>query len=558
MENQDGETCPMKRKFNDTGLCVPRRHYMVDTSSKIESILEMVDGGEYFIINRPRQFGKTTTLALLADRLNERKDYVALEISFEELDPDAFERQESFIYEVLMMLLNKLKFLGLTDPVPFLEQGLEETTTMPALSRLITKFMRDLLPGKAVVLLIDEVDKSSGNSFFLSFLGMLRNKYLQWIKDQDHTFQSVILAGVHDIKTLKSQIRPDAERRYNSPWNIAVDFKVDLSFAAMEIESMLRDYSREKGVSADIPAIAEDLYYYTSGYPYLVSKLCKFIDEEIAPAREDPNWTAPAREDPNWTAPAREDPNWTAADVETAFRMIVDGGYTTTLFDSMVKNLENNPELYDLVFRIVINGEKFPFSIADPVINLGHLYGIIDKSEKGRCRIHNRIFEQRIYDYMMSKFLRTRPWSPNGLRGPDFYTDDGLNIKLILLRFQIFMREHYSNKDAEFLEREGRMLFLSYLRPIINGRGFDFKEPNVGDERRMDIVITFGNRRHVLELKIWHGPKYHEEGLRQLSRYLDTFSLKEGYLLIFDFNRNKAYRQEEIVFENKKIFAVWV
>jgi hypothetical protein len=91
-----------------------------------------------------------------------------------------------------------------------------------------------------------------------------------------------------------------------------------------------------------------------------------------------------------------------------------------------------------------------------------------------------------------------------------------------------------------------------------NGRGFDFKEPNVSDERRMDIVITYREQRHVIELKIWRGPKYHQQGLKQLSDYLDSYSLKTGYLLIYDFNQNKAYKQEQIVFEDKQIFAVWV
>jgi hypothetical protein len=120
------------------------------------------------------------------------------------------------------------------------------------------------------------------------------------------------------------------------------------------------------------------------------------------------------------------------------------------------------------------------------------------------------------------------------------------------------MKEQYSQKDARFLEREGRLLFLSYLRPIINGKGFDLKEPNVSDERRMDIVITYREQRHVIELKIWRGPKYHQQGLKQLSDYLDSYSLKTGYLLIYDFNQNKAYKQEQIVFEDKQIFAVWV
>ncbi len=393
----------MQKKFNDTGLCIPSRHYMVDTSQKIEKIMQLVEDGQYFTINRPRQFGKTTTLSLLSKRLNLREDYLALSISFEEIDSDTYQHQERFIATFLDILAREFEFLKLPDLVQFIEQHIPQTTNIPALSQVITKLIR-LIPNKAVALLIDEVDKSSNNQLFLDFLAMLRNKYLQRSDGKDYTFQSVILAGVHDIKTLKMKIRPDSEQKYNSPWNIAIDFEVDLSFSATEIETMLQDYSQEKGIQPDIPAIAKQLYYYTSGYPYLVSKLCKFIDEKIVPARQDQNWTVD--------------------DVESAFKMIVRGGYTTTLFDSLAKNLENNPDLYNLILQIVINGENLNFIINNPMINLGYLYGILVESEQGWCQIHNRIFEQRIYDYMMSKSLhQEKYYEVNGFSGPEFYTD---------------------------------------------------------------------------------------------------------------------------------------
>ena len=84
-------------------------------------------------------------------------------------------------------------------------------------------------------LIIDEIDKNSDNQLFLNFLGMLRNKYLLRNEGEDFTFQSVILAGVHDVKNLKLKLRADEERRYNSPWNIAVDFNMDMSFSKEEI-----------------------------------------------------------------------------------------------------------------------------------------------------------------------------------------------------------------------------------------------------------------------------------------------------------------------------------
>lgn len=44
---------------------------------------------------------------------------------------------------------------------------------------------------KEILLLIDEVDKSSDNQVFLNFLGMLRNKYLKRAEELDETFISM-------------------------------------------------------------------------------------------------------------------------------------------------------------------------------------------------------------------------------------------------------------------------------------------------------------------------------------------------------------------------------
>ena len=51
------------REFNSTGLCVPRKHYMVDISGRVEQMRAMVERGDYFCVNRARQYGKTTSLA---------------------------------------------------------------------------------------------------------------------------------------------------------------------------------------------------------------------------------------------------------------------------------------------------------------------------------------------------------------------------------------------------------------------------------------------------------------------------------------------------------------
>lgn len=46
----------MEKKFNITGKCIPAQHYMADVSKKLAKAYKLIEEGEYFIINRPRQY----------------------------------------------------------------------------------------------------------------------------------------------------------------------------------------------------------------------------------------------------------------------------------------------------------------------------------------------------------------------------------------------------------------------------------------------------------------------------------------------------------------------
>ena len=70
------------KTFNTTGLCVPSKHYMVDTADKIAQIRKLVDAGKYFVINRARQYGKTTTLSLLAADISPRNLVIRMYLHF--------------------------------------------------------------------------------------------------------------------------------------------------------------------------------------------------------------------------------------------------------------------------------------------------------------------------------------------------------------------------------------------------------------------------------------------------------------------------------------------
>jgi len=133
-----------------------------------------------------------------------------------------------------------------------------------------------------------------------------------------------------------------------------------------------------------------------------------------------------------------------------------------------------------------------------------------------------------------------------------------LNMEGILLGFQSFMKKEYSKKDRDFLEKNGRLIFMAFLKPIINGSGYDFKEVQISDEKRLDLVITYLKQKYIAELKLWHGEKAHEKGLLQLADYLDRQAVNEGYLLIFDHAEVKKWDSKWVESNGKKIFAVWV
>ena len=450
------------KEFNITGRCFPSEHYMADVSKKVITIYKMIEKGQYFIINRPRQYGKTTMLYSLSDTLIKSGEYLVFNCSFEGIGDNVFKEEKVFSQSFIALLAEYAEVYA-PQFKDWLLEIIPKTDSLQVLSKNISALVNKT--DKKVVLLIDEVDKSSNNQLFISFLAMLRSKYLE--RDIFKTFHSVVLAGVHDVKSLKLKIRPDEEQKYNSPWNIASEFKVDMNLQVLEIKPMLEDYMEESGVKMNPKKIAERIFYYTSGYPFLVSKLCKIIDEDFLPIKKSKKWTI--------------------EDVDTAARQLTTESNTN--FDSLIKNLENNQGLYDTVYKVAVEGEMIPFNIHNPTTNLGVLYGIF--INKNGMAIHNRIYSEVIINYMTDKMHQKQL-----AEGADFGSgyknpDKSINMELVLLKFQAFMREQYNKKDRTFLERNGRLVFLAFIKPIINGAGYDFKEPQISEERRLDVAITY-------------------------------------------------------------------
>ncbi len=535
----------MGKIFNITGVCIPTRHYMVDISRQLGQIRTLIDQGAYFTINRARQYGKTTTLYALNRFLGD--DYLVVNLDFQALDTAKFADGNIFSLTFARYFLQRIYRQNplipeeLQDSLSELDMAVSEEKKEFSLYDLFQYLIRIChASARPIILIIDEVDSAADNQVFLDFLAQLRNYYLERDTLGTQTFHSVILAGVCDVKNMRRKLRPDDAHKTNSPWNIATRFKVDMSFSQDDIAGMLRSYEADRHTGMDIGSIAGLLFHYTSGYPYLVSALCKLIDEDVAQSDA-----------------FRTKSPWTSDGFFAAERMLL--SEKNTLFDSLIGKLTDYPELNTLIEKLLFTGAAISYNMDEPAFDVATMFGFI-RNNHGTVEISNRIFETRLYNLYLSgaQMQRMDIYTASQRDKNCFVMDGHLNMRHILERFVIHFHDLYKDSDETFIENSGRKLFLLYLRPIINGVGNYYVEAQTRDMARTDVIVDYHGEQFIIEIKIWHGLEYHTRGERQLSAYLDAYHTDKGYMLSFNFNKKKKIGVNEIVVGNKTIIEAVV
>ncbi len=526
------------KRFNTTAVCIPSKHYMVDISERVKEIKALVDTGEYFTINRARQYGKTTTLTALRELLS--SDYYILSLDFQRIGNSAFENETSFTQAMARIIADLKEFKNVPIPdevISALKTISESDSKAVKMDDLFRVFMR--WTGKSerpIVMIIDEVDSATNNQVFLDFLAQLRDGYISRETDGIPAFQSVILAGVTDVKHLRSKIRDESEQKVNSPWNIAADFNIDMSLSQLGIKGMLDDYEADHHTGMDTDDIAEYIRDYTNGYPYLVSRICQLIDTRMVPDRFDELKKA-----------------WTEYGVDEAVKLIL--SETNTLFDSIMGKLINYPELNRELRALLMKGETIAFVPDDEEQTVLRMYGFI-RNEHNRIIIDNRIFEMRLYAYYIGTNNKYGELRQKGFEtGSIFVDEDGwLDIPKIM---DHFIKEHnriHEGNDDKFLEQEGRERFITYISAIINGTGTYSVEEQTRNHKRTDLVIHYLGRKYIIELKIWHDDRYNSDGEKQIIGYLEHFGLTTGYMLSFNFNKKKEPGVKRVQIGDRVLF----
>ena len=529
------------KEFNTIGTCIPAKHYMVDLSDRVKEIRKLVDSGKYFTINRARQYGKTTTLNALEILLSDTYDVI--NIDFQDITDADYIDESEFVKGLAGVLCDTKDSMGIpiSDEYYNLFKELSaqtQTVKLNDIFRIFDKLCKE--NPKPVVWMIDEVDTATNNQVFLDFLGKLRSGYLKKEKNPRYkTFQSVILAGVTDVKHLKSKIRDEDQHKVNSPWNIAADFNIDMSLSEEGIRGMLDEYEADHQTWMDTALIAKLIREYTNGYPFLVSRICQLIDTRFVPGEFQTLSEA-----------------WTENGIHAAVRIIVTE--KNTLFDSLMGKVRDYDRLRSQLEYMLFRGETIEYLPDNTEQEQLIMYGLIVNSHN-TVTVANKIFEMRLLRYFVGESKFALEMKREALKDkPEFIKNGKLDVPLIMERFiasqKIIRDMNDEAAEKKFIEEEGRERFLTYLSPIINGVGTYSVEDKAADSTRMDVVIHYNGKRYIIELKIWHGDRYNRKGEQQLIAYLDRFDLNTGYMLSFNFNKKKEPGVREVHIGEKILY----
>ena len=329
---------------------------------------------------------------------------------------------------------------------------------------------------------------------------------------------SVGIVGVKNVTQLNLN-------RSISPFNIQDEFTLP-NFSLEQVCDLFGQYTDEVGQTFD-PEGLESIHRQTAGQPFLVNRFAQILTEEMHIPKTE---TITMTHFSNAHIEIREEDN--------------------ANLSHLMANIHRNPRIRTLLMRIVSYESGVRFNPRDEIISELTTLGVIGKASDGMCEIVNPIYQYCI----MQAFKPTI----NGLE-QDYLTDDTdfldylnqtgeINMEMLLDNFQNFITRvgyrilQVPNTPKEFVGQDLLYAYLDQFVSII--RGAMFLEVQTG-RGRMDLIIFHNGHKYIVETKIWEGKKRYDAGKKQLSAYLKSERVSEGYYVVFD-HRNEPEPRMEI------------
>ncbi len=505
------------RTFGTHGPVNPKDHYVVSRREEIAEFIKRVKQGKYIVIFAPRQTGKTTFFQWAVDALSDDTDdtYFPIELNFEVYADYPASDFYGSLYKRLYSEIERVFNNRGTVLSKNLSGFLKNTKINDHVTML--EFFEDLgtfLGKEKLVLIIDEFDGIPRDAVN-GFLHALRSIYVQ--RSLHKCPYSIGIVGVKNVTQLNLN-------RSISPFNIQDEFTLP-NFSLEQVCDLFGQYTDEVGQTFD-PEVLESIHRQTAGQPFLVNRFAQILTEEIHIPKTE---TITMIHFSNAHIEIREEDNANLSHLMT--------------------NIHRNPRFKTLLMRIVSYESGVRFNPRDEIISELTTLGVIGKASDGMCEIVNPI-----YQYCIMQACKP---TINGLE-QDYLTDDTdfldyltqtgkINMEMLLDNFQNFItRVGYRILQVPDTPKEfvGQDLLYAYLDQFVSLiRGAMFLEVQTG-RGRMDLIIFHNGHKYIVETKIWEGKKRYDAGKKQLSAYLRSERVSEGYYVVFDHRNEPELRME--------------
>jgi len=496
----------MTHYFNTTGPCMPHMHYMLPPADRLigASLDRYIKHQLYWVLHAPRQTGKTTFLQSWMREINSGTEAIACYVSVERCQgvPEA-ERAMPAICEAIRDYAKAFHV-----PIP----SVPDVGAESLLAATIIGWAA-LCDPKPLIVLFDEVDVLEGPAM-ISFLRQLRGGFAS---RGVGTFPvSIALVGMRDLRDYLAHSKDGVPVNPGSPFNIKEDSITLGSFTRTDIATLTAQHTGETGQVFGEDAL-ERIWHYSSGQPWLVNALAKKCVLE--------------------TAPTGTIDTVTAAHVDAAKELLIKS--RATHIDSLGQRLRE--ARVRRVVQPILTGASDPLMADDDAFLFCQDLGLVTIGEDGSPGIANAIYREvlaRELSYGMQMAIPP----------PEFRwkrDDGGIDMDALLAEFQKFWRRHAEmwEEKADYTEAFPHLLLMAFLQRIVNGGGNIEREYAAG-RGRVDLMIDYGGRRNIIEIKLVHPSDGRnttlDEGLEQIARYDDKIGADSLHLVIFD--RRPEYR----------------
>jgi hypothetical protein len=521
---------------------------MVEASTRLQGVEQLVDQEQYFVIHAARQSGKTTYIQDLMRRLNAGGKYYALYCSLESVQ-NIVEPEHGIpaILDCLVLALQKssipfkvdrpniwsrIVFALRKSSMPFIYDENYERGKKNRPVVILTLFLMNLVKSldKPLVIFFDEADCLSEDTL-ISFLRQLRSGYNS--RSITPFVHSVALVGMRNIRDYKIKVRPDSDTRgLASPFNIVTEAFTLKNFTQAEIVQLYSQHTGETGQVFEDDAI-KLVWEQTQGQPWLVNAVAR----EVIVKMLHSDYTQPV----------------TSAMVAEAIQTII--LRRDTHIDNLLERLKE--ERVRKVIEAIILGDTVDTDTDDFYYtrDLGLIRDTPDIEPA------NPVYAEVIIRTLNFKFQETLRKDKSIPQLPQYLKDGRIDMNMLMSDFQQFWRENSAiwEEKFDYKETAPHLIMMAFLQRVVNGGGQIIREM-AADTGRLDLCIVYGEQKYPIEIKLHRGKKYFEKGLGQTAGYIDTLGCKEGWLAVFDRRQNiewdtKIFTRKEIV-EGKTINIV--